>query len=110
VTEYTVRGDKKLTRGDMVIAVLGSANRDAAEFAQPDLLDIERGNNSAHVAFGKGIHYCLGAPLARLEGVIALNTLLRRIPNLRLAVPEAKLQYRQTPLFHAFEHIPLVWD
>jgi cytochrome P450 len=110
VTEDVTLGDKKLSRGDMVIAVLGSANRDEAEFAQPTELDVERDNLNAHMAFGKGIHYCLGAPLARLEGEIALNTLLRRLPGLRLTVPAGELQYRQTPLFHAFASIPVAWE
>ena len=110
VTEDTLLGDKQLRRGDMLIAVLGSANRDEGVFNHPAQLDAGRENNTAHMAFGKGIHYCLGAPLARLEGEIALNTLLRRLPNLRLSVPAEELMYRQTPLFHAFEHIPVEWD
>ena len=110
VTEDIALGGQQFKRGDMVIAVLGSANRDSGEFAHPDVLDIDRENNGAHLAFGKGIHYCLGAPLARLEGDIALNTLLRRLPGLRLAVPAQELSYRQTPLFHAFVHIPVAWD
>ena len=72
--------------GEMVFAVLGSANRDERQFDRPDELDITREPNR-HLAFGQGVHYCLGAPLARLEGQIAINTLLRRLPDLRLAVP-----------------------
>jgi cytochrome P450 len=108
-TVDTMLGDKEIHRGDMLVAVLGSANRDDEIFTHPEEVDIDRESNNSHMAFGKGIHYCLGAPLARLEGEIALNTLLRRLPNLRLAVPERDLQYRQTPLFHAFEHIPVKW-
>lgn len=103
-------GGKHIQRGDMVVPVLGSANRDDAVFAHPERLDIDRPNLNAHLAFGKGIHYCLGAPLARLEGEIALNTLLRHLPDLRLAVPAAELAYRETPLFHAFARIPVEWD
>jgi len=62
---------------------LGSANRDPANFTNPDQLDITR-NNRSQLAFGGGIHYCLGAPLARLEGAIAFATLTRRFPNLAL--------------------------
>ncbi len=105
-----VVGGKHISRGDMVVPVLGSANRDAAVFPHPAELDIDRSNLNAHLAFGKGIHYCLGAPLARLEGEIALNTLLRSLPNLRLAVPAGELTYRETPLFHAFARIPVEWD
>src|SRR5512133_3431162 len=109
VTADVRLGDKQLKRGDMVVPVLGSANRDEAVFGHSTELDLNRANLNAHVAFGKGVHYCLGAPLARLEGEIALNTLLRRLPNLQLAVSAQALQYRETPLFHAFAHIPVKW-
>ncbi len=110
VTKDVEIDGKHIPRGDMVVPVLGSANRDSAEFEHPTRLDIDRPNLNAHLAFGKGIHYCLGAPLARLEGEIALNTLLRRLPGLRLTVPADELVYRETPLFHAFEHVPVAWD
>jgi cytochrome P450 len=106
VTADIELGGKTMKRGEMVIAVLGSANRDDAVFKNADALNMDRENNP-HMAFGKGVHYCLGAPLARLEAEIALNTLLRRFPDLALAVPFEDLQYRQTPLFHAFERIPI---
>ena len=69
-----------IPRGEQVLAVLASANRDERQFAQPGLLDLTRAQNR-HLALGQGIHYCLGAPLARLEGQIAFNTLLRRAPE-----------------------------
>jgi cytochrome P450 len=93
-------------RGELVIGLLGSANHDETHFKDADMLSIERGDRS-HLAFGYGVHYCLGSPLARLEAEIALNTLLRRLPNLRLAVPAEKLEYREVPLFHAYAHIPV---
>ncbi len=65
------------------MAVIGSANRDANYFDNPDSLDITRENNK-HLAFGHGLHFCLGASLARLEGQIAISTLVQRMPNLRL--------------------------
>lgn len=102
-------GGKQIRRGDMVVPVLGSANRDEQVFRHSTEMDIERPSLSAHLAFGKGVHYCLGAPLARLEGEIALNTLLRRLPGIHLAVAEPELRYRETPLFHAFAHIPVDW-
>jgi cytochrome P450 len=104
-----VIGGQAIKRGDMVVPVLGAANRDPRAFDRPDSLDIGREHLNTHLAFGKGAHYCLGAPLARLEGEIAMNTLLRRMPNLRLAVPLEELPYRETPLFHAFQKIPVTW-
>ena len=72
-----------IPRGEMVFAVLASANQDERQFADPDTLNVAREPNK-HLAFGLGPHFCLGAPLARLEGQIAINTLLRRIPEMRL--------------------------
>ncbi|GHO99656.1 polyketide biosynthesis cytochrome P450 PksS [Reticulibacter mediterranei] len=77
---------QSVKKGDVLFAVLASANRDEAQFTEPEELDIARTLNR-HIAFGQGIHTCLGAPLARLEGDIAFSTLLRRIPNLHLSVP-----------------------
>ncbi len=105
-TEDVILGDRKINRGDMVIAILGSANRDETHYVQASELDIDRDNRD-QMAFGRGIHYCLGAPLARLEAEIALNTLLKRMPNLRLATSLDSLVYRETPLFLAYEHIPV---
>ena len=79
--------------GRMVILLLASANRDEAVFTEPDTLDLGRTPNR-HLAFGLGGHYCLGAPLARLEARVALPALLRRAPNLRLAVPASELRWR----------------
>jgi cytochrome P450 len=95
-----------MKRGDVMRVVLSSANRDACHFHQPDDLDVERTNNR-HLAFGHGIHYCLGAPLARLEGKIALTTLFGRFPDLRLAVPQFELVWRSGVLFRGLERLPL---
>ena len=77
-------GGKKIKAGQRVLGILGAANRDPEAFPNPDALDIGRAAGN-HVAFGRGIHYCLGAPLARLEGRIAFRSLLARYPTLRLA-------------------------
>ena len=81
--DVTYKG-QRFPRGTFVTFLLGAANHDPAVFADPTRLDVGRANNR-HLAFGGGIHYCLGAPLARLEGEIALGTLARRLPTLALA-------------------------
>ena len=97
-----------IPRGAMVLAVIASANRDDRRFANPDRLDITRQPNK-HLAFGQGAHYCLGAPLARLEGQIAINTLLRRSSDLRLAVPPGAVRWRRALVLRGLESLPVVW-
>ncbi|MEV6731267.1 MULTISPECIES: cytochrome P450 [unclassified Streptomyces] len=82
-----------IPRGATVLIGSAVADRDPARFPDPDRLDITRQDN-AHLAFGHGIHYCLGAPLARLEGQIAIGTALRRLPGLALAVPPDEIRWR----------------
>ncbi len=95
-----------IQQGDVVIAVLGSANHDESQFPDPDTFDITREPNR-HVALGQGVHFCLGAPLARLEGQIALTTLFRRFPNLRLATEPASLRWRKSLIVRGLEELPL---
>jgi cytochrome P450 PksS len=95
-----------IPRGALVLGVLGSANRDSARFERPDELDISRSPNP-HLAFGQGTHYCVGAPLARLEAQIALDTLLRRLPQLRLEVPADRLRWRRSVFLRGLEELPL---
>src|SRR5262245_43502128 len=93
-------------RGEVVLALLGSANRDEARFPRPEALDLGRQPNP-HLAFGSGGHFCLGAPLARLEGRIALTTLFRRFPDLRLAEPVESLRWRRGLFFRSLERLPV---
>jgi cytochrome P450 len=109
VARDTELAGQQLRRGDLIIAVLGSANRDETRYPHPDVLDLQR-KVAAHLAFGKGAHYCLGAPLARLEGEIALNTLFQRFPNLQLDCPPGDLVWREVPLFHSLQALPVRWD
>jgi cytochrome P450 len=90
--------------GEIVLISLLSANRDANRFSSPDQLDITRKPN-AHVAFGHGIHYCLGAPLARLEGQLAFEQLLKRFPQIALAENEEP-KYRDSILMHGLVALP----
>src|SRR5262249_4553124 len=85
-------GGVTIPEGAQVIVCLASANRDAAQYSDPDALEIDR-DEARHLSFGHGIHFCLGAPLARMEGQLALGTLLRRFPELRLAVAARELHW-----------------
>jgi cytochrome P450 PksS len=103
--DVTIHG-VTIPRGQMTLGVIGSANRDESVFANPDVLDLTRDPNR-HLSFGQGIHFCLGAPLARLEAEIAVNTLLRRIPDFRLSVPAASLRWRPSILLRGLESLPI---
>ncbi len=92
-------------KGQLVVQMLGAANRDPAVFPNPDSFDIERHPNR-HVSFGQGPHFCVGAPLARLEAPIAINALLRRLPNLELATDE--LVWKNT-VFRGLERLPVTF-
>ena len=96
----------EIRRGETILAGLSSANHDPARFVHPEVFDITREDANRHVAFGKGIHVCLGAPLARMEGDIALTTLLGRYPDLRLAVPVEEIRWKPGFL-RALERLPL---
>jgi cytochrome P450 PksS len=94
--------------GALVYGLISSANRDETQFDDPDRLDLGRQKNR-HLAFGQGIHYCLGAPLARLEGQIALRRLLERMPGLRWAAPESTLRWRKGLNIRGLEALPVAW-
>src|SRR5262249_28552865 len=95
-----------IPRGGLVFAALGSANRDSAVFRDADRLDVARRDNK-HLGFGHGIHYCLGAPLARLEARVAFEVLLRRMPGLRMEVPAGSLRWRRSLILRGLEALPV---
>jgi cytochrome P450 len=107
--DVELRG-QKIRRGESVIVILGAADRDPERFEAPDTLDLAAQRGSRHLGFGRGSHFCLGAPLARLEAEIALETLLRRLPGLRLAVSREELRWRPVPLFRSLVSLPVAWD
>ena len=105
-------GGQHIAHGDHVLVIIASANRDRASFGEKaDDLEIMRAENP-HVAFGHGIHYCLGAALARMEGAIAIGSLLERAPNVRLALPMEELRIRPSvsDLLRGYREIPICWD
>ena len=95
-----------IPKGAMVMPLLGAANHDPAIFEQPECFDIARTPNR-HLGFGQGIHYCLGAPLARIETKIALTNLLDRNPNLRLAVEPEALEQLPIPTLVSYKTLPV---
>ncbi len=101
-------GGTLIPAGEQATVSLAAANRDPAQFANPDAYDIGRPDASRHVAFGKGIHVCLGAPLARVEGQVAFATLFERFPELRLAVPAEEIRWGGSFL-RGFGRLPVVF-
>jgi pimeloyl-[acyl-carrier protein] synthase len=101
--EYEI-GDITIPKGQNLVPLLGAANRDPAEFDEPDRLDIGRENANRNVAFGGGHHFCLGASLARLEGAVAIGTLVRRFPDIELAGEPVR---RTTFTLRGLEHLPV---
>jgi len=105
-TEDVPVGGVVIPAGEWVLPATSSANRDPARFPGPDRLDLGR-DTSGHVAFGYGIHYCLGAPLARMEAEVALGALLLRFPGMSLAVPAEELRWRPVSLMNGLESLPV---
>jgi cytochrome P450 len=95
-----------IPRGSVVLPLVAAANRDEQAFPGADQLDLARTPNR-HLAFGMGAHYCLGAPLARLEGRIALQALVQRFPRMRLAIPEQRLEWRGTIGLRGLKQLPV---
>ncbi|NJC68474.1 cytochrome P450 [Planosporangium thailandense] len=107
-TEEVELGGVRLPAGSAVLPVLAAANRDPSAFADPNRLDLSRADNP-HLGFGAGVHHCLGAQLARMELQEALRGLLRRLPDLRLAVPESALRFKPGMVVRSLEALPVTW-
>ncbi|MEV6592845.1 cytochrome P450 family protein [Streptomyces acidicola] len=105
-TEDIEIGGVRIPRGDTLILCTASAHRDPDRYPDPDRFDIHR-EDKAHLALGQGVHYCLGAPLARMQIQIALGTLLRRFPHLDLAVPPEHLQWRTSWRSRSLRMLPV---
>jgi hypothetical protein len=99
-------GGQTFNDGEFVSPVLAAANRDPDRFADPDRLDLTRANNR-HLSFGNGPHFCLGAPLARLEAEVAIGALLQRLPTLRLDTDPIK--WGSKPVLRGLERLPVVY-
>jgi cytochrome P450 len=116
LTKDTNLGGQKIQSGQMIIAWLGSANHDESVFANPERFDITRISHHAHVSFGHGIHFCLGAPLARLEGQVVLRVILQRLQDLNLDAEGSNKKIKndnliplQSVFFHGVAHLPLTF-
>ncbi|WP_148313232.1 cytochrome P450 family protein [Sorangium cellulosum] len=105
-TEDVAFGERVVPRGQRLFAVLGSANRDEEVFASPERLMLDRDPNR-HLAFGSGVHYCLGAPLARLEAQIAFPAIVQDLPGLRLAVPRSSLTWKPSSILRGLDRLPV---
>jgi len=104
----TQLGDQEISAGNVVLAWIGSANHDEAQFPDAERFDITRSPNR-HIAFGQGVHFCLGAPLARLEARIALGTMLERLPNIQVA-RGAYLEPQESFIVYGVKHLPITFD
>jgi cytochrome P450 len=100
-------GGVPIAKGESVLCLLGAANRDPAAYPEPDRLDVTR-PNIRPLSFGGGIHFCLGAQLARIEGEIAISTLLRRLPGLTIDDVESP-DWRQTFVLRGLNRLPASW-
>jgi cytochrome P450 len=105
VEDFELRG-KQIKAGERVFLLLAAANRDPERFPDPDRLDIGREDNQ-HLTFSHGIHYCLGAALARLEGQVVFSTLAQRYPDMQLAVPADDVEYREHFVLRGLKALPV---
>jgi cytochrome P450 len=104
VEDFEIKGEQ-LHAGDSIIIMMGAANRDPDHFPDPERLDITRDNKGDHLSLAFGVHYCLGAALARLEGEVVFTTLVSRFPQARLLTED--VSYRGSAMLRAIEHLPV---
>jgi cytochrome P450 len=109
VTEDIEVGGQCIQAGTPVVASLAAANRDPQQFPEPDVLDLSR-EHSPHLAFGHGVHQCLGQQLARIEMRVGFTALLERFPSLRLAVPLDQVRMRNETFIYGVHELPVTWD
>ncbi|WP_257449802.1 cytochrome P450 family protein [Archangium lipolyticum] len=109
VREDLELGGTHIPKGENLSVGLASANRDPSRFANPDVFDITRPDAHRNIAFGKGIHVCIGAPLARLEGQLAFESLFKRFPKLRLALPAEEMRWGSVASLRGFSRIPVLF-
>ena len=102
-------GDVTIPKDARVLVLLGSANRDESVFAEPAKFDVGRPDASDHIGFGRGVHFCLGAPLARLQGRVALTVLTQRLRGLRFANDQA-VRFRQVTMHRGPVSLEVAWD
>jgi cytochrome P450 len=107
-TEPVRLGDRAIAPGDPLVLSLAAANRDPEHFPDPDRLDVGRGH-TPHLAFGHGVHQCLGQQLARVEMRIGFAALLQRLPGLALAVPPERIRMRDEMVIYGVEELPVTW-
>jgi cytochrome P450 len=102
-------GGQRISAGEGVMCYLPAANRDSERFEAPEVLDVTR-NSRSHLAFGFGLHRCLGAPLAKVEMEVAFETLIRRFPMLRLGIDFDQVRFRQAMLVYGVFELPVIWQ
>jgi cytochrome P450 len=108
VRQDTTVGGEPVAQGDLLVLSLPAANRDPAAVPDPDELDVTR-EIAPHVAFGHGVHHCLGAPLARAEMAVAFPALLRRFPGLAVGIPFDEIEFRSATVVHGLRALPVTW-
>lgn len=109
-TRETELGGTKLPKGAHMLVLYGSGNDDESHFDCPRSFDVSRGNTGTHVAFGVGIHRCIGASLARMEIRVAAKELIKRVRNIQLAIPPEEVTYQRTVATHSISSLPITLE